>query len=223
MSLPGAATTDGAAGRRGSWLLKRFLDVVVSATALVLLSPLLLAVWAAVRLTSPGPGLFRQERLGRAEEPFVMLKFRTMRADSSDEAHRRYVTRLLTEETPEASGPERLFKLTDDPRVTRIGDLLRRSSLDELPQLWNVFRGDMSLVGPRPVLAWEAKLFGDVERRRFAVRPGITGLWQVSGRNRLTMREALLLDVEYVRRRNLALDVAIVVRTIPALLHGGAR
>ncbi len=203
--------------------LKRLLDIVVSGSALLLLFPLLLVIWVAVRLSSPGPGLFRQERLGREEEPFVMLKFRTMRVDCGDEVHRRYVTRLLTESAPEASGSDRLFKLTDDPRVTRVGNLLRRTSLDELPQLWNVFRGTMSLVGPRPVLAWEAELFRDSERRRFAVRPGITGLWQVSGRNRLTMREALLLDVEYVRRCSTALDLAIIVRTIPALLRGGAR
>lgn len=220
-------TYSGAAGTRTGDLAtrtaKRALDVVVAVVVLVVGAPLLALIWLAVRVSSPGPALFRQERVGRHQEPFVMFKFRSMRVDSDDDIHRRYVTSLLTEAQPVAGGADRLFKLSEDPRVTPVGRLLRRSSLDELPQLLNVLLGQMSLVGPRPVLAWEAELFGEHERRRFEVRPGITGLWQVSGRNRLTMREALLLDVEYVRRFSLTLDVVILVRTVPALLRGGAR
>jgi lipopolysaccharide/colanic/teichoic acid biosynthesis glycosyltransferase len=117
----------------------------------------------------------------------------------------------------------RLYKLEADPRVTRIGAFLRKTSLDELPQLFNVLRGEMSLVGPRPVLPWEAEMFAERYKRRFSVKPGITGLWQVSGRSRLSMQEALDLDIEYVARRSFALDLQILFRTIPAVCRGGAR
>lgn len=198
---------------------KRCIDVVLAGIALVLLSPVLAAVAVAVRLSSPGPVLFRQERLGQGGQPFIMLKFRTMYVGRSDAAHRSYVTRLLTEESPATGGAAPLFKLQCDPRVTPLGQWLRRTSLDELPQLINVLVGDMSLVGPRPVLAWEVQLYRGDEHRRFDVPPGITGLWQVSGRNRLSMRQALALDVEYVRRHSLWFDLVILVRTIPALIR----
>jgi lipopolysaccharide/colanic/teichoic acid biosynthesis glycosyltransferase len=197
---------------------KRVLDVVLASVALVVLSPLLLLIAAAVRLGSPGPAIFRQERLGRGGRTFVLLKFRSMRAGVADVAHREYVTSLLTDEAPSTGGRRGLYKLEDDPRVTRVGAALRRSSLDELPQLINVVKGDMSLVGPRPVLAWEAELFDEAEKTRFGVRPGVTGLWQVSGRNRLSMRRALELDAEYVRRQRFSLDLWILWRTLPALL-----
>jgi len=198
---------------------KRCVDVVLAGTALILLSPVLAAVALAVRLSSPGPVLFRQERLGLGRQPFIMLKFRTMYAGGSDAGHPTYVTRLLTDASPSTGGTAPLFKLQCDSRVTPIGRWLRRTSLDELPQLINVLRGEMSLVGPRPALAWEAQLYREDENRRVDVLPGITGLWQVSGRSRLSMRQALALDVEYVRRRTLWLDLVILVRTIPALLR----
>lgn len=201
---------------------KRVLDVVLAAAAIVVLSPLLLMLCGLVWLTSPGPAFFRQTRVGRDRRPFTLLKLRTMYVNNDDRIHREYVTSLLTDERPEASGNGGLFKLEADPRVTRVGSLLRRTSLDELPQFFNVFRGEMSLVGPRPVLPWEEELFSEADRRRFEVKPGITGLWQVSGRSKLTMREALELDSEYVRRRSLALDLLILIRTVPALLRGGA-
>jgi lipopolysaccharide/colanic/teichoic acid biosynthesis glycosyltransferase len=214
----------GLAGRR--WVnrsLKRVMDVAVSLAALVLLSPLLLLIWAAVRLTSPGPALFRQQRLGLGRRPFVILKFRSMRVDCDDTVHRRYMTSLLTGEASIARSDAGLFKLSGDARITVVGGWLRRTSLDEIPQLVNVLRGDMSLVGPRPVLAWESALFDEPDHCRFQVKPGMTGLWQVSGRNRLTMREALVLDAEYVRRHSLTLDLVILLRTIPALLRGATR
>jgi lipopolysaccharide/colanic/teichoic acid biosynthesis glycosyltransferase len=201
---------------------KRALDLLLAAAAIVMLAPLLALLCALVRLTSPGPALFRQERLGLGKRPFTLLKLRTMRVNNDDGAHRAYVAGLLASGPAQAGGKRGLFKLEDDPRVTWVGAWLRKTSLDELPQLLNVLAGKMSLVGPRPVLAWEEELFAEPDRCRFDVKPGITGLWQVSGRSRLTMREALRLDVEYVRRRHLGLDLMILARTLPALVRGGA-
>jgi lipopolysaccharide/colanic/teichoic acid biosynthesis glycosyltransferase len=201
---------------------KRSLDMIVAAILLVLVSPLLLGLAIAVRLTSRGPAFFRQERLGRGGQPFMMLKFRTMHIDTDDAVHRKYVTQLLTEDAPAAGGSGGLYKLEADPRITPVGRWLRRTSLDELPQLVNVLRGEMSLVGPRPALAWEAELYRDCDHERFDVLPGITGLWQVSGRSRLSMRQALALDVEYVRRQSLWLDLVILAQTIPTVLRSQA-
>jgi lipopolysaccharide/colanic/teichoic acid biosynthesis glycosyltransferase len=202
---------------------KRVLDVAVAGTALVLLAPLLLVLWLAIRLSGgAGDAIFRQRRVGRDGASFVLYKFRTMYTGASDDTHRRYVRLLLADRAP-ATGRAGLYKLTDDPRITRIGALLRRTSLDELPQLVNVLRGEMSLVGPRPALPYETELFPPEYDERFRVPPGLTGLWQVSGRNRLTMRQGLDLDLEYVRRRTMRLDLSILLRTVPAVLHvGGA-
>jgi lipopolysaccharide/colanic/teichoic acid biosynthesis glycosyltransferase len=145
-----------------------------------------------------------------------------MYVNNDDQIHRRYVTSLLSDNHAPTGGQNGLYKLENDPRITPVGAWLRRLSLDELPQLFNVLKGEMSLVGPRPVLAWEAEMFQEHDRRRFEVKPGITGLWQISGRSRLPYREQLALDVEYVRRRSLAFDLAILVRTIPALLRRGS-
>ncbi|HEU4566613.1 MAG TPA: sugar transferase [Marmoricola sp.] len=199
---------------------KRGLDVVVAMTALVLVSPLLLLVAALVRLTSSGPALFRQTRVGQYGRTFEMLKFRTMRDGCDDGVHREYVERMLTHGVEPQNG---LYKLDTDPRITRVGALLRRTSIDEIPQLLNVIRGEMSLVGPRPALPFEAQMFPAWAASRFTVQPGLTGMWQVNGRNRLTMIDGLRLDVEYVARRTLLLDLAILARTVPAVLGGGAR
>jgi len=190
--------------------------------AIIILSPLLAVIALAVRLTSPGPVIFRQQRAGRHKEPFECWKFRTMRHDCDDEIHRAYVSAQI-QGSLEHGGEPGVFKLTGDPRVTRVGAFLRRTSLDELPQLFNVVAGDMSLVGPRPSLPWEVELFDAEFEPRFDVPPGITGLWQVSGRSEVTFREALALDVEYVQRRSLALDVSILLRTPHAALSSGAR
>ena len=210
------------APRLGQETMKRGLDIALSSVLLLVTSPLLLFLWCLVRSTSAGPALFRQERVGRHMRPFVMLKMRTMYVDNDDRAHRAYVTSMLSaeEEAPARNGA--LFKLVGDRRITPLGAWLRRTSMDELPQLINVLRGEMSLVGPRPVLPWEARLFGELYRPRFTVKPGITGLWQVSGRNRLSMRTALELDLEYARRRSVVLDLSILARTVPALFRGGA-
>jgi lipopolysaccharide/colanic/teichoic acid biosynthesis glycosyltransferase len=202
---------------------KRTLDMLCSLAGIIALSPVLAVLWCLVRWTSAGPALYKQERLGRDKRPFTILKFRTMYVNNNDQIHRQYVKSLLSDDPEEQAGGQRgYYKLENDPRITTVGSWLRRLSLDELPQLFNVLKGDMSLVGPRPVLAWEAEMFRDSDNLRFGVKPGITGLWQVSGRSRLTYRDALDLDIEYVHRRSFRLDLAILISTIPALLHGGA-
>lgn len=223
-----AARKEITAPRLGEEVVKRALDMALASMLIVLAAPLLLLLWCLVRSTSAGPALFRQERVGRGMRPFTMLKLRSMYADNDDRMHRDYVTTMLSAEAAEEAEEEvparnnALFKLTGDPRVTPLGAWLRRTSLDELPQLINVLRGDMSLVGPRPMLPWEAQLLAAPYRRRFTVKPGITGLWQVNGRSRLSMRTALELDVEYTRRRSVLLDLSILARTVPALFRGGA-
>ncbi len=200
------------------WRGKRPFDLVIAMICLIILMPLLVVTGVAVRLTTPGPVLFRQTRLGLHGRRFVLYKFRTMYDGCPDELHRRYVRQLLTVGAAPAAGVGGRYKLEADPRITRVGWMLRLTSIDELPQLLNVIRGEMSLVGPRPALPWEAEMFADGHRQRFLVPPGITGLWQVSGRSQLTMKQALDLDVDYVRRQSFALDLAIVLRTVPAVL-----
>jgi len=201
---------------------KRTTDVVLALVLIVVVAPLLLLLCLLVRSTSAGPAIFRQQRLGRDKQPFTLLKLRTMYIDNDDRIHRDYVANLLSASDPAPAANNGLFKLGADPRKTRLGNWLRRTSLDELPQLFNVLHGEMSLVGPRPVLAWEAELFDEVFQPRFAVKPGITGLWQVNGRSRLPMRRALEFDVEYVSLRSFPLDLAILLRTVPALFRGCA-
>jgi lipopolysaccharide/colanic/teichoic acid biosynthesis glycosyltransferase len=200
--------------------LSRAIDVVLAAALLTVLAPLILVTALLVRVTSRGPALFRQVRIGYRGQPFEMLKFRTMRTGCPDGEHRAFVRRMLDGEDPRSGGG--LYKLTRDRRVTRLGALLRATSIDELPQLINVLRGEMALVGPRPALAWEVERYQPHHHERFTVKPGITGLWQVSGRSRLTITEALELDVAYARTRTLPMDLRILVRTVPAVLHIGA-
>lgn len=197
---------------------KRLFDVALASLCLLLLSPLLAIVALLVRRTSPGPALFRQVRLGRNRRPFVLYKFRSMYEGSSNEMHKAYVSELLTADQPPVGGRQGLYKLEDDPRITRIGRFLRQTSIDELPQLINVIRGEMSLVGPRPMLPWEAELITPEHSQRFSVLPGLTGLWQVSGRSSLTMRQALDLDVEYAQTQSFLLDLGILLRTVPVVL-----
>lgn len=212
----------GAIRARATRLAKRLLDLAVAMAVLILVSPLLVTVAVLIRLTTPGPALFRQTRVGRNKQLFVLYKFRTMYGGCSDGEHREYVRALLTEDSPPTGGERGLYKLEGDRRITPVGRYLRRASFDELPQLLNVIRGDMSLVGPRPALTWEAELIEPAYHQRFRVLPGLTGLWQVSGRNYLTMRQGLELDIEYVRRQSFAFDLWILLKTIPVVLstHG---
>jgi lipopolysaccharide/colanic/teichoic acid biosynthesis glycosyltransferase len=196
----------------------RVLDIVGSAILLIVLTPLFALIALAIRLDSRGPVLFRQRRFGRDQKPFVVTKFRTMQHGAAHDAHRTFVLGLIAGDHPERpdGGPQ--FKMVDDERVTRVGNWLRRSSLDELPQLWNVLRGDMSLVGPRPPIPYEVEHYPPHWFARFAVKPGLTGLWQVSGRSDLALEEMIELDVEYSQRRSLLFNLLILARTVPAVL-----
>lgn len=193
------------------WALKRALDVVCAGLLVGALVPLLLLCAVAIRLSSPGPVLFWQRRVGLDGRVFRMCKFRSMTVDAED---RLASLRGLNE----ADGP--IFKLRHDPRVTRVGRWLRAWSLDELPQLLNVLRGEMSLVGPRPLAAYEVDPDDPWTRSRLRVRPGITGLWQVSGRHRLSFQEMVHHDQSYVERWSLAMDLRILARTVPVVLRG---
>jgi len=196
---------------------KRVVDVLCAAVGLVVLMPLLLLIGLIVRLESPGPSLFRQERLGKDGEPFTFYKFRTMVNGNDSAIHRRYVRRLITQGSGDLKGDTGSFKIENDPRVTRFGRILRRTSLDELPQLLNVLAGDMSLVGPRPPLRYEVELYSNRAHRRLECLPGITGLWQVSGRCQTTFDEMVELDIEYVDGWSLGLDLRILARTVPVV------
>jgi lipopolysaccharide/colanic/teichoic acid biosynthesis glycosyltransferase len=212
-----------AASRRDSRLVNascRALDIVGSVVLLVVLSPLLLAIAIAIRLDSPGPVLFRQRRLGRDTEPFMVNKFRTMHHGVAHDNHREFVVGLINGERSETEARTPLYKMVGDKRMTRFGKVLRRTSLDELPQLWNVLRGEMSLVGPRPPISYEVEHYPSHWFARFAVKPGITGLWQVSGRSEVPLEEMVRLDIEYARRRSLWFNIVILLRTVPAVLSG---
>jgi lipopolysaccharide/colanic/teichoic acid biosynthesis glycosyltransferase len=227
LAAPHAATTWRSEPSRRvlrSPLAKRALDLAIAVPALALLTVPFLAVWAAIRATSAGPVLFRQERVGQGRQPFTLYKLRTMVVDGDDGAHRDLCRGQLLASGAEAATSDGAFKLEHDPRVTPLGAWLRRSSIDELPQLVNVLRGEMSIVGPRPALAWEVDLYRLEHLTRFSVRPGLTGLWQTSGRNRLSMLDMLELDCRYAREWSLALDLRIIARTPRALIRGdGAR
>jgi len=200
---------------------KRALDVVGAVLLLIAVSPALLVVAMLVVLDSPGPILFRQERIGLGGRVFVMYKFRTMRVDSDARIHQAYYSGLISGSAEPSNG---VFKLSHDPRVTNIGGFLRRFSLDELPQLMNVLRGDMSLVGPRPPISYEVEQYGPRERLRLEVTPGLTGLWQVSGRNRLDFQQMIELDLAYIERWSIWLDLWIMARTPLVVLaaHGAS-
>ena len=197
------------------------IDVGVCLLLLSVFAIPMILIALAVRTEDDGPALFRQERVGLRRSRFTLFKFRTMSLGGDDRAHRDLIARELRGEDTVVDGSS---KLNGDRRITRIGALLRKTSLDELPQLLNVLRGDMTLVGPRPCLDWEADMFPPEFSPRFSVRPGLTGLWQVSGRSALGTLDMLKLDVVYVRTRTLRTDLGILLRTMPALLRsGGAR
>lgn len=191
-------------------LAKELVDMVASAFLLFMLTPALVGIAVAVKMTSPGPVFFRQERIGRDGAPFLMLKFRTMVEDAD---------RRLGQLSAASDGNGVLFKIRDDPRVTRVGKVLRRYSLDEIPQLVNVLRGQMSLVGPRPPLAAEVERYGSDMHRRFLVKPGLTGLWQVSGRSDLSWRDSMRADIGYVENWSLMFDLMILWKTVGAVLR----
>jgi lipopolysaccharide/colanic/teichoic acid biosynthesis glycosyltransferase len=202
---------------------KRALDVAISVPAIVVLTPVFIVVWIAIHLDSPGPAVFCQRRIGRGEKPFNCFKFRTLRHNADQNVHREAIRRAWAKE-PLSNDPDAPYKLTDDPRVTRVGGVLRRTSLDELPQLLNVLRGEMSIVGPRPAIPYELEHFQDWHHRRHIVKPGITGICQVRGRGRVCPEVMLEMDVEYAMNWTLWTDLKLIALSFPAVLRGrGAR
>ena len=211
----------------------RAVDLIVAGLMLIVLAPLFAALAIAIKADSSGSPIFRQRRCGRRRDEFTVFKFRTMRCDTAADPHRSYVLDVIAANGNGASGngasgngashPQRdegLQKLENDKRVTRVGAFLRRFSLDELPQLWNVVRGEMTLVGPRPPIPYEVDSYPTRWLRRLSVKPGLTGLWQVSGRNELDYAEMVELDLEYVERRSLWLNAKILARTAWVVLSG---
>ena len=197
---------------RLSYALKRFFDVVLSILALIVLSPLFIVIAVLVKLTSRGPIFFVQERVGYYGRSFMFFKFRSMYVDA--EARKRALMKL------NESGDGVIFKMKNDPRITPIGRFLRKSSMDELPQLLNVLLGDMSLVGPRPPLPSEVQQYTLEDRKRLNVKPGITCIWQVSGRSDIPFRQQVELDKEYIQSQSLWKDLLVLLRTVPAILSG---
>jgi lipopolysaccharide/colanic/teichoic acid biosynthesis glycosyltransferase len=202
------------------WLaaLRRLFDLAFAAALILLFSPVLIAVALAVRLDSRGPALFRQRRVGYDEREFTLYKFRSMRLDADPRGHQEYVTALIKgdNQVPDASANgdgKDLYKLAVDNRITPVGRWIRKWSIDELPQLFNVVLGDMTLVGPRPAIPYEVAEYPAWYLQRFSVKPGLTGFWQVSGRNERTYEEMVRLDIQYTERRSLALDLSILLKT----------
>lgn len=199
-------------------VLKRALDLAIASPLLLLGLPLWLMVWIWIRATSPGPALFRQPRVGLRSREFILFKFRSM-VIANDDAHREY-TRCWIRGGEEARQHTGVFKIAEDDRVTPVGRFLRKYSLDEFPQLLNVLRGDMSLVGPRPAMSYEVREYQWWQSDRLLALPGLTGLWQVSGRNLLSFEKMVELDLEYIRTWGLTRDIKILLRTIPIVLRG---
>ena len=222
------ATLQGAAKREASgsviqvrpiraYKSKRILDVIAACIGLLVAAPFAAVVAVLIKLSGPGPVLFKQTRVGKDGKKFTFYKFRSMREGCDDTQHRRYIKLFIEgreEELKKLQDGKKLYKLTGDDRVTLIGRFLRRTSLDELPQLINVLRGEMSMVGPRPHLAYEVELYKDWHRRRLEGMPGITGWWQIHGRSRVPFDEAVRMDIWYLERQSLILDLRIMCRTI---------
>jgi len=209
--------------RKMSLMLKRLVDIAGSLCALILASPVLLLIAVVIRLTSEGPILFRQPRVGRKGKEFPFLKFRSMYASNDPAIHQDYVAKLIkgnANRVPLAGGDKAVYKLANDPRITPFGRFLRRTSLDEFPQFLNVLRGEMSLVGPRPPIPYEVKMYDFWHRHRLSVKPGITGLWQVTARSRTTFDEMVRLDLQYAKSSSFWLDLRILLQTPRAVLTG---
>ncbi len=210
-------------GRRTSLAVKRCIDIIGSALALIVFSPLFALISLGIKLGSKGPVLFKQERLGQYGKPFTVLKFRSMRTDCDVKIHQQYVEQFIAGQVDGKTedGAQPVFKIQKDPRVTSMGRFLRKTSLDEFPQFWNVLRGDMSLVGPRPPIAYEFKAYEVWHRRRvLEIKPGITGLWQVEGRSRTRFDDMVRLDLKYARGWSIWLDLKILAQTPGAVIQG---
>lgn len=203
--------------------MKRALDLVAASLGLIVAAPFAAVISLLIKLSSPGPVLFKQERIGRDGAPFMFYKFRSMAVGNDDSAHRQYIKLFIEgreEELKKLQGRKKLYKMTCDDRVTPVGKFLRRTSLDELPQLLNVLKGEMSMVGPRPHLGYEVDLYKDWHRRRLQGIPGITGWWQIHGRSRVPFDKAVEMDIWYLERQSLILDIRIMLRTITKAIVG---
>jgi exopolysaccharide biosynthesis polyprenyl glycosylphosphotransferase len=201
--------------------LKRIFDTIAVVIALILLAPLFLLISIMIKLDSRGPILFRQLRVGEHGQQFLMLKFRSMFIEADPNIHKKHVTHLISQNISVENGAEQgqsSLKLENDPRITRVGRFIRKTSLDELPQLFNILLGEMSLVGPRPPIPYEVDLYKDWHKKRFEAIPGLTGLWQVEGRNRVSFDEMVRLDLEYIEKQSLWLDIKIILKTPFAVL-----
>lgn len=202
---------------------KRFIDLSISLMVVSVGFPFLLAVALLIKLTSKGPVFFTQERIGENGKDFTLFKFRTMRTDCDDSLHREFTRDFIQGQLPKSTLDEKKsspYKLRNDPRVTAVGNFLRRTSLDEIPQFINVLRGEMSIVGPRPPLAYEYEYYEDWHKLRLTVKPGLTGLWQVSGRSSVPFHEMVMLDLYYIENWSLRLDTKIMLQTVPVMLVG---
>jgi exopolysaccharide biosynthesis polyprenyl glycosylphosphotransferase len=208
-------------------LLKRGIDIVGSIIGILIFMPVMLITALAIKATSPGPVIFKQVRLGKQGTPFTFYKFRSMHVNMDDQIHREYIRDFINGDRAKANQGDvekPLFKIKSDPRITRIGKFIRKTSIDELPQFFNVLKGDMSLVGPRPPLAYEAEKYQAWHLRRILeMKPGITGLWQVQGRSRTEWDDAVRLDIQYIRNWSLMLDLKLLLKTVKVVLKcGGA-
>jgi exopolysaccharide biosynthesis polyprenyl glycosylphosphotransferase len=203
--------------------LKRSTDIVISLAVLFLGFPFLLAIALLIKLTSRGPVFFKQERVGEDGRSFALFKFRTMRTDCDDSIHREFTRNFIQGRMPEPSLDANdctVYKLTDDPRITAVGGFLRKTSLDELPQFINILKGEMTIVGPRPPLLYEYECYDEWAKQRLKVRPGLTGLWQVSGRSAVSFKEMVHMDIYYIENWSLLLDFNIMLKTVPVMLAG---
>ena len=201
--------------------LKRLIDLLAAIVCLVGCAPLLLLIAILVRLDSPGPAIFKHRRIGKDGHPFDLYKFRSMRTGGDDTGYMNYLKELIESDHEKNGNGKPYSKMEDDPRVTRMGKFLRKYYLDELPQLWNVLRGEMSLVGPRPHVQLEVDSYSSEQRRRLDVRPGVTGLWQVEGKADCTFNELIAMDLDYVDHWSLKRDIQIVLKTLGVMSRGG--
>ncbi len=210
---------------RSVWerFLKRFMDVSISSVILIIGFPFYIAIAAFIKITSRGSIFFTQERVGENGRTFVLYKFRTMKSDSDDTLHREFTKNFILGKTSQSTldgSALSAYKIKNDPRVTAVGSFLRKTSLDELPQLINVLRGEMTVVGPRPPLLYEYECYDEWHKQRLTVKPGLTGLWQVSGRSSVPFHEMVMLDLYYIEQWSVLLDIKIIFKTVPVMLAG---
>ncbi len=208
--------------QKNTWVfnkLKHGLDALLALPIFIFLLPLFLVIAVAIKLNSSGPVFYRARSIGKSGREFTMYKFRSMKVNNGVDIHKNYVTKLIKGEQYDRGKIDRVFKITDDPRVTSVGKFLRKFSLDELPQIINVLKGNMSLVGPRPCLPYEYEVYKDWHKKRLFIRPGISGLWQVAGRSAVTFEDMVLLDLYYIYNRSLILDLIIMHETLFAVIE----